>query len=88
MKDAILALGRTIDAGSKYDDITNGLRLEKNMRRVQNGLASELASNLRVMIEMGDNFDHGIDCSMAEWSLCYTRTINLEYLGEEDYTNR
>ena len=43
--------------------------------------ASELASDLRVMLEMGKNFDHGADCNMAEWGLYYTYTLTLEYSG-------
>lgn len=54
------------------------------------GMASTLASNLSVKIEMDKNFDHGVDCSElgADWSLCYTRSLTLAYDGSEEYTNR
>mmetsp|Transcript_29778 Transcript_29778/g.61261 ORF Transcript_29778/g.61261 Transcript_29778/m.61261 type:complete len:530 (+) Transcript_29778:134-1723(+) len=53
------------------------------------GMASTLASNLSVNIDMEKNFDHGVDCSElgADWSLCYTRSLTLAYSGSEEYTN-
>ena len=50
--------------------------------------ASELATNLRVLISMGKNFDHAADCSMAEWGICHTQTLIIDYLGDEDYFNK
>lgn len=50
--------------------------------------ASKLASDLRVMINMEQNFDHGADCSMGDWGLCYTKTLTLEYIGEENYLSK
>jgi hexosaminidase len=50
--------------------------------------ASELASDLRVTLEMGKNFGHDADCSMADWGLCYTQTLKIEYLGDGDYSNK
>jgi len=48
--------------------------------------ASKLASGLRVMIEQDKNFDHDdVDCSMAEWGLCYTQNLMLDYSGHDDY---
>ena len=49
--------------------------------------ASELASDLRVMLKMGKNFNQGDDCSMAEWGLCYTQTLTLEYSGDDYYSD-
>ncbi|KAL7552772.1 hypothetical protein ACHAWF_018597 [Thalassiosira exigua] len=54
---------------------------------VEDGNASKLASKLRVYIEMGKNFDHGVDCPMADWNICYTQTLTLEYTGEDEYPN-
>eukprot|EP00580_Thalassiosira_gravida_P009129 CAMPEP_0201628794 /NCGR_PEP_ID=MMETSP0493-20130528/3655_1 /ASSEMBLY_ACC=CAM_ASM_000838 /TAXON_ID=420259 /ORGANISM="Thalassiosira gravida, Strain GMp14c1" /LENGTH=816 /DNA_ID=CAMNT_0048099649 /DNA_START=1 /DNA_END=2451 /DNA_ORIENTATION=- len=36
---------------------------------------------------MGKNFGHDADCSMADWGLCYTQTLTLEYLGDGDYSD-
>ena len=47
--------------------------------------ASELASNLHVMVDMGANFDHPEDCSLGDWGLCYTQTLTLEYTGATAY---
>lgn len=52
------------------------------------GNALRLASDLRVEIEMGDNFDHDggvVDCSLGDWGLCYTKTVVLEYGGGSNY---
>ena len=51
-------------------------------------MASKLASDLRVMVKMEKNFENDADCSMAEWNLCYTRTLMLDYSGDVDYTNK
>ena len=52
------------------------------------GNASKLASNLQVTINMEENFDHSVDCSMGDWGLCHTQTLMLDYLGEEDWLDR
>jgi hypothetical protein len=51
-------------------------------------LAFDLASSMRVMIQMDKNFDHGIDCSLGDWGLCYTKTLMIDYLGGADYGNK
>lgn len=51
-------------------------------------LAFDLASSMRVMIQMDKNFDHGIDCSLGDWGLCYTKTLMIDYLGDADYGNK
>ncbi|KAL9180069.1 hypothetical protein ACHAXT_008039, partial [Thalassiosira profunda] len=50
--------------------------------------ASELASNLRVMVDMGAKYDHGEDCSLGDWGLCYTQTLTLEYTGASSYLDK
>ena len=50
--------------------------------------ALELASSVRIMIQMGDNFDHGVDCSLGDWGLCYTKTLMIDYLSETEYLNK
>ena len=52
--------------------------------------AAHLARDLRVRLRQEANFDHGIDCAalMAEWGLCYSQTLSLEYLGDTDYVDR
>ena len=52
------------------------------------GNAAKLASELYVMVDMGENFDHGGDCSLADWGLCHTQDLVLEYQGEEDYLDK
>lgn len=52
------------------------------------GYALELADKLQIHIEMNENFDHGVDCSLADWQLCYTKTLMIDYLGDEDYTDK
>ena len=52
------------------------------------GYALELADKLQIHIEMNENFDHGVDCSLADWQLCYTKTLMIEYIGDEDYTDK
>jgi hexosaminidase len=36
---------------------------------------------------MQDNYNHGVNCTlaMADWSLCYTQNVLLDYWGDEDY---
>jgi hypothetical protein len=51
-------------------------------------LAAQLASSLRVMVEMGENFDHGVDCSLGDWGLCYTKTLMVDYLSDANYTEK
>ena len=53
-----------------------------------NNYASKLASDLHVMIDMENNFDHSADCSMADWGLCHTQTLMLDYTGVEDYLDK
>ena len=53
-----------------------------------NERAMELASNLYVMMEMQENFNHDADCSMADWTLCYTQNLLLDYWGDGDYMNK
>jgi len=53
-----------------------------------NEYALELASTLHVMMEMQENFNHDADCSMADWNLCYTQNLSLDYWGSEDYLDR
>src|SRR6056300_185361 len=50
---------------------------------LKNGLASELADNLMLTIQMDANFNHGIDCASyhADWALCYTQSFKLLYTG-------
>ena len=50
--------------------------------------ALELASSVRVMIQMEDNFDHGVDCSLGDWGLCYTKTLMIDYLSDTGYLNK
>lgn len=50
--------------------------------------AFELASNLRVIVEMEKNFDHGVDCSMGDWGFCFTQTLMLDYLGDDNYVDK
>ena len=47
-----------------------------------------LANSLRIMVQMDKNYDHGVDCSLGDWGLCYTKTVMIDYLSEENYTNR
>eukprot|EP00956_Cyclotella_meneghiniana_P006612 scaffold8745_cov32-Cyclotella_meneghiniana.AAC.2 len=49
--------------------------------------ANELAKNLKVTIEMEKNFDHGVDCSLGDWGLCYTKNVIIDYFGDLDYSN-
>ena len=51
--------------------------------------ARELASNLHITVEMQDNYNHGVNCTlaMADWSLCYTKNVLLDYWGDEDYSD-
>lgn len=48
--------------------------------------AADLASKLMLTIQMKQNFDHGVDCSLADWSLCYTKTLIVDYFGDAAYT--
>ena len=50
--------------------------------------ALELASSVRIMIQMEDNFDHGVDCSLGDWGLCYTKTVMIDYLSDTGYLNK
>jgi len=54
---------------------------------VSSNHALELASNLRISVEMGDNFDHSADCSMGDWGLCHVQDLIVEYTGDEEYSN-
>ena len=47
--------------------------------------ASELASKLKITIQMEKNYDHGVDCSLGDWGLCYTKTLIIDYVGQADY---
>eukprot|EP00956_Cyclotella_meneghiniana_P031677 scaffold83858_cov54-Cyclotella_meneghiniana.AAC.1 len=49
--------------------------------------ANDLAKNLKVTIEMEKNFDHGVDCSLGDWGLCYTKNVIIDYFGDLDYSN-
>jgi hypothetical protein len=53
-----------------------------------NERAMELASNLHVMMQMQENFNHDADCSMADWTLCYTQHLLLDYWGDGDYMDK
>lgn len=50
--------------------------------------ATQLASRLKIMIEMDKNFDHNVNCSLGDWGLCYTKTVVIDYLGTEDYLDK
>lgn len=50
--------------------------------------AKKLASNLRIAIIMGENFNHTADCSRADGGVCYTQTLTLEYTGDEHYSDK
>lgn len=50
--------------------------------------AIKLASNLHVMMQMQENFNHDADCSMADWTLCYTQNLLLDYWGDGDYMDK
>ena len=52
------------------------------------GNALLLASDLRVFVNMQDNFDHGADCSMGDWGLCHTQTLIFDHLGDEAYLDK
>ena len=51
------------------------------------GNAELFASELHVMVDMGQNFGHSADCSMGDWGLCHTQHLILEYRGAEDYVD-
>lgn len=50
--------------------------------------ANELASKIKITIEMEKNFDHGVDCSLGDWELCYTKNVIIDYFGDLDYSNK
>ena len=50
--------------------------------------ANELASKIKITIEMEKNFDHGVDCSLGDWGLCYTKNVIIDYFGDVDYSNK
>jgi hypothetical protein len=51
------------------------------------GYATDLSSRITITIQMEKNFDHGVECSLGDWGLCYTKTVVIDYLGDADYTN-
>jgi hypothetical protein len=54
------------------------------------GFADELAPSLSVTVQMNKNFDHtsNIDCSPGDWGLCYTKTLLIDYFGDNPYENK
>jgi hypothetical protein len=50
--------------------------------------AAKFASALKISIEMDKNFDHNANCSLGDWGLCYTKTVVIDYLGDEDYQDK
>jgi hypothetical protein len=50
--------------------------------------AVDLASKLILTIQMEKNFDHGVDCSLGDWGLCYTKTVIVDYLGDAAYADK
>ena len=66
--------------GSDSEDLQNSYS--------SGGKAAKLASKLHIMINMGENFDHSADCSMADWGLCHTQDLILEYQGADDYLDK
>jgi hypothetical protein len=67
------------------DTVTNDTSIVLSSPNVY---ARALASNLHLMMEMQENFNHDADCSMADWTLCYTQNLLLDYWGNEDYSDR
>ena len=63
--------------------------LNDSIDGTNNNLATTLANNLHLSIQMRANFNHNIDCAsyFADWSLCYIQTFTFRYTGLEDYTN-
>ncbi len=51
-------------------------------------LATKLASGLKITIEMDKNFDHNVNCSLGDWGLCYTKTVIIDYVGDDDYHDK
>jgi hypothetical protein len=72
--------------GTEAEDAVDSNQADAAM--TSSNLAVQLASSLRVMVEMGENFDHGVDCSLGDWGLCYTKTLMVDYLGDADYAEK
>jgi hypothetical protein len=72
--------------GTEAEDAVDSNQADAAM--TSSNLAVQLASSLRVMVEMGENFDHGVDCSLGDWGLCYTKTLMVDYLGDANYAEK
>ena len=76
------------DHTTQYVDSYNATSDASIVPLSSNMYARELASNLHVMMEMQENFNHDADCSFADWTLCHTQNLILDYWGNEDYSDR